>query len=565
MGRHTSGPEKAPKPTRSGPSEAPHTARSATARPQRNHPQRDRSSAHNAPKRNATQRVTQRPTPRPIADHTEQTEHKPAKSRTAHPRTSQTRVAPPHTRDDAPRSSNPRTTSTRRRNGAGEESSTSSTRVKQERQRRRTPKEIRPDGSQSHDAPVSPVDTDSKEKTPFTMWQWVLAVLLVIAGIATAVGVVMLWPSSSDPNVSPELANTNALPANQVNGTVAIRDTGACNSPSIGRAFDVAPISPLEEQPNKCERAIVSIDAGDNAGKRTLLVMSDKPGEPELHVGDKIRMSETTAADGTHAYTFSDFQRTKVLLLWGAIIVLAIIGIGALRGARSILGLLITLAAIAFFLIPALLRGGSPLGLAVVCGSAILFAVLYLVHGFNWKSSSALGGTLLSLGLSAWLAHIAIDSNHLRGLGSEDNILIQLYLPDVTVPGLMLCGFIIGALGVLNDVTIAQASTVNELSEIEPDASPWRLFAGAMKVGRDHIASMVYTLVLSYTGASLPTLLLLSVANRPLTQIMFSDVMATELLRSGIGALALSLAVPITTIIAAFTVTGRRQRSEADA
>lgn len=564
MGRHTSGPEKAPKPTRSGPSEAPHsgkrparasgtssssagstTARSTTAHPQRNHPQRNRSSAHNTPKRNATQRVTQRPTPRPIADHTEQTEHKPAKNRTAHPRT----------------------TSTRRRNGAGEESSTSSARVKvkQERQRRRTPKEIRPDGSQSHDAPVSPVDTDSKEKAPFTMWQWVLAVLLVIAGIATAVGVVMMWPSSSDPNVSPELANTNALPANQVNGTVAIRDTGACNSPSIGRAFDVAPISPLEEQPNKCERAIVSIDAGDNAGKRTLLVMSDKPGEPELHVGDKIRMSETTAADGTHAYTFSDFQRTKVLLLWGAIIILAIIAIGALRGARSILGLLITLAAIAFFLIPALLRGGSPLGLAVVCGSAILFAVLYLVHGFNWKSSSALGGTLLSLGLSAWLAHIAIDSNHLRGLGSEDNILIQLYLPDVTVPGLMLCGFIIGALGVLNDVTIAQASTVNELSEIEPDASPWRLFAGAMKVGRDHIASMVYTLVLSYTGASLPTLLLLSVANRPLTQIMFSDVMATELLRSGIGALALSLAVPITTIIAAFTVTGRRQRSEADA
>ena len=557
MGRHTSGPEKAPKPTRSGPSEAPHSGKrpartsgtssssagSTTARPQRNHPQHNRSSAHDTPKRNATQRVTQHPTPRPIADHTEQTEHKPAKSRTAHPRPS----------------------STRRRNGAGEESSTSSTRIKQERQRRRTPKEIRPDGSQSHDAPVSPVDTDSKEKAPFTMWQWVLAVLLVIAGIATAVGVVMMWPSSSDPNVSPELANTNALPANQVNGTVAIRDTGACNSPSIGRAFDVAPISPLEEQPNKCERAIVSIDAGDNAGKRTLLVMSDKPGEPELHVGDTIRMSETTAADGTHAYTFSDFQRTKVLLLWGAIIILAIIAIGALRGARSILGLLITLAAIAFFLIPALLRGGSPLGLAVVCGSAILFAVLYLVHGFNWKSSSALGGTLLSLGLSAWLAHIAIDSNHLRGLGSEDNILIQLYLPDVTVPGLMLCGFIIGALGVLNDVTIAQASTVNELSEIEPDASPWRLFAGAMKVGRDHIASMVYTLVLSYTGASLPTLLLLSVANRPLTQIMFSDVMATELLRSGIGALALSLAVPITTIIAAFTVTGRRQRSEADA
>ena len=181
------------------------------------------------------------------------------------------------------------------------------------------------------------------------------------------------------------------------------------------------------------------------------------------------------------------------------------------------------------------------------------------MHGFSWKTSAALAGTVISLVLAAVLAHLAIGQNQLRGLGNEDNLLIQLYLPDVTVTGLMLCGFIIGALGVLNDVTIAQASTVNELADIEPDANPWRLFAGAMKVGRDHIASMVYTLVLSYTGAALPLLLLLSVADRPFGEVLTSDVMATELLRSAIGALALALAVPITTAIAAFSVVGQRR------
>ena len=113
---------------------------------------------------------------------------------------------------------------------------------------------------------------------------------------------------------------------------------------------------------------------------------------------------------------------------------------------------------------------------------------------------------------------------------------------------------IVGALGVLNDVTIAQASTVNELHELDPEASMWHLFRSGMKVGRDHIASMVYTLVLSYTGVALPTILLLSISNRPLEQILTSDIMATEILRSATGAIALVLAVPLTTIIAAATV-----------
>ncbi|NEK06097.1 YibE/F family protein, partial [Rhizobium leguminosarum] len=151
-----------------------------------------------------------------------------------------------------------------------------------------------------------------------------------------------------------------------------------------------------------------------------------------------------------------------------------------------------------------------------------------------------------------------VDTSQLCGLGNEDNLLIHLYLPEVSVPGLLMAGFIIGALGVLNDVTIAQSSTVHELFLASPESSARSTFAAALRVGRDHIASMVYTLVLAYLGTALPLAMLLSVSDRPLMQALSSDVVATELIRSAIGAISLVLAVPITTFIAAHTVRARK-------
>lgn len=247
-------------------------------------------------------------------------------------------------------------------------------------------------------------------------------------------------------------------------------------------------------------------------------------------------------------------DRTTTIWMWLGAAVLLIILVGMTRGVLSLIGLGITLAAVMGFLVPALLRGGDPVALAITAGAAILFPVLFLVHGINWKSASALAGTLTTMVLAAGLANLAISTSQLRGLGNEDNLLIQLYLPDVSVTGLLLAGFIIGALGVLNDVTIAQASTVQELYEAAPRSRPMEVFRSAMRVGRDHIASMVYTLVLAYLGTALPLSILLSVSDRPLMQSLTSDVVATELLRSTIGAVALVLAVPITTLIAAYTV-----------
>ena len=154
----------------------------------------------------------------------------------------------------------------------------------------------------------------------------------------------------------------------------------------------------------------------------------------------------------------------------------------------------------------------------------------------------------------------------LTGASSEDNLKLLLYMPGVPVVGVLLCGFIVGALGSLNDIAVAQASTVRELHAADPSAGPGKLFASAMKVGRDHIASMVYTIVLTYTGATLPLLILIAAAQRPAGQILSSDLVATEVMRSLLGAMALTLAVPLTTAIAAFTMPegrapGRRQSS----
>lgn len=391
----------------------------------------------------------------------------------------------------------------------------------------------------------------------FTTPQRILTAVLVCAAALTVLGLVLLWPSSEEVHVSPDFERSVPLAHAQVDGTVAVVQDGSCDSPSTGRVFETSPVVPVGGATD-CTHAIVELTSGQDAGQRTLLITNGLPGDPHLAEGDQIRLIVDTDQSGANVYSFSDFQRGSSLLLWLALIAVAIIVIGGLRGARAIVGLGITLAVIVVFLLPSLLRGGDPLALALVTGAAVLFTVIYLVHGLNWKSSSALAGTLTALVCAALLGKIAIASTGLRGLGDDHNLLIQLYLPDVSVTGLMLCGFIIGSLGVLNDVTIAQASTVNELYEADASQTPWQLFVSAMRVGRDHIASMVYTLVLTYTGAALPLFLLLSVADRPLLNTLTSDIMATELMRSGVGALALCCAVPMTTAIAALTVPRRR-------
>lgn len=408
--------------------------------------------------------------------------------------------------------------------------------------------------SHSHD--TGPWISDPR-KIVWTAPRVILASFLFLGAVATVIAVTLQWPHGKAVT-SDNFHQTSNLAQQVAEGTVALETSGSCSSAQIGRTFTSAPAT--EQVPagtRACDQLIVDITDGPDEGTRTLLASPNADGDADVNIGDKVLLSTTTNQDGTRSYAFQDFQRGTPLWIWLAVTLLAICVVGAWRGVRAIVGLAITLGVIAVFLLPALARGGNPVTLAITACAAVLYLVLFLVHGMNWKTASSLGGTLVAMMLGTGLAALAIDTSELRGLADENNFQILLYLPGVQVTGLLLAGFIIGTLGVLNDVTVAQASTISELKAADPDASRWKLFTTAMRVGRDHLASTVYTLVLSYAGAALPLLVLLSVSGRSLNHILTSDIMATEILRSATGSLALVAAVPLTTAIAAVTTTAK--------
>lgn len=383
--------------------------------------------------------------------------------------------------------------------------------------------------------------------------------VLVTALIATIAGMAVLWPQSpASEHTSTDFQQTYALNHPQVEGTVDTTDHSACQSELTGQAFDKPPLIPGTEEV-QCDRALVNITSGEDEGRMTQLVTYGNAGDPQLKPGDKIVLSKASDPSGAVSYAFADYQRTGSLALWAVIVAVVIIAFAAWHGVRALIGLALSLGVIFAFLVPALIDAHNPLWSALVACSAIILLAVPLVHGINWKSASAVGGSLSALILAAALAWAAIDSSQLQGYSSEDNLKLLLYMPNVSIVGVLLCGFVVGALGSLADVAVAQASTITELHGADPDARPTQLFLSAMKVGRDHIASVVYTLILTYTGAALPLLMLITAAERPAGQILSSDLVATELLRSGVGAMALTLAVPITTAIAAFTVPQRAQ------
>lgn len=398
---------------------------------------------------------------------------------------------------------------------------------------------------------IHPRNVDPRRIT-WTLPRAVLFIALVAGFIATSIAVVLQWPEG-EPNTGDAFHQTSGLAQDMNSGTVVLETTGSCNSPAIGRAFDTSPPSGhVSDTTTSCPQVIVDITSGPDEGRRTLLAATTSEGSADLPVGQDILMTTGSAEDG-YTYGFQDYERTTPVWVWLILTLVAIVVVGAWRGLRSIVGLAVTLGIFGVFLLPALARGGDPVLLAITACSAVLYLALFLVHGMNWKTASSLGGTLAAMLVGTALAWLAIDTNQLRGLADENNMQIMLYLPGVSISGLLLAGFIIGTLGVLNDVTVAQASTITELRQLDPTASNIRLFGTAMRVGRDHLASTVYTLVLSYAGAALPLLVLLSVSGRDLGHILTSDIMATEILRSATGSLALVAAVPLTTAIAAVT------------
>ncbi|WP_457254585.1 YibE/F family protein [Pedococcus sp. P5_B7] len=371
-----------------------------------------------------------------------------------------------------------------------------------------------------------------------------LAVAVVLCAVALAM--VWLWPDST-------AAVAGAPDTKQVNGVVTTMDVEPC-PPATDQLQQSQPPAATTLP---CGSAQVRLTTGDQAGNTFTVPLPTGVGSPTVHVGDKAVLTYSPGNDAASRYAIIDHERGTQLWALLAAFVLAVLAFGRWRGLTALLGLGFTFTVILGFVIPAILDSKPPLPVAIVGCSAIVLVVLYLTHGLGRTTTVALAGTLASLLLTGLLSTLAVGAMSLSGAGDESSFILG-QSHGVDLRGLLLAGILIGSLGVLDDVTVTQAVTVEELARANPELGGKQLYAAATRVGRAHIASVINTIVLAYAGASLPLLVLIVALDDPLGQVLSDQLVATELVRSAVGTIGLIAAVPITTAAAAYVARSRR-------
>jgi len=293
----------------------------------------------------------------------------------------------------------------------------------------------------------------------------------------------------------------------------------------------------------------------DDAGSGQATVKVDVPREvvaSGLRAGDRVQLVRQPPAEGQPA-SYSYFSTDRhVPLLWLAIaFAVIVIAVARLRGLMALLTMAFGGFVVLRFMLPALLAGEPGVWVALAGSSAVMFVVLYATHGFSIRTSTALAGTLLGVGITTVVGVYAVGDSRLTGVADESGSFLSSFVTGLDFPGLLTCGLILAGLGVLNDVTITQASSVWELRSLAPEATRRHVFARAMSIGRDHIASTIYTIVFAYSGASIVLLLLLQIYHQPVLDLISSEGLAEEIVRTLTSGIGLVLAVPITTAVAA--------------
>lgn len=270
--------------------------------------------------------------------------------------------------------------------------------------------------------------------------------------------------------------------------------------------------------------------------------------------GDKVELLRTPPADDAQvqapSYSYFATERHSTLLWLTIAFVVVVLAIARLRGLFALVGLAFGGAVVWWWMLPALLDGAPGIGVALTGAAAIMFVVLYTTHGFSLRTSTALAGTLVGIFLTAGIGIVAIGDARLTGISDEGGQILAT-VGSFDFQTLLGCALVIAGLGVLNDVTITQASAVWELRAASPHASRATVFASAMRIGRDHIASAIYTIVFAYVGTALLLLLLLRVYDRPLLDLLSTEQLAEEVVRTLVTSIGLVLAVPVTTGLAA--------------
>ncbi|MDO4888353.1 MAG: YibE/F family protein [Actinomycetaceae bacterium] len=377
--------------------------------------------------------------------------------------------------------------------------------------------EAAPAHSHSHGGPVDLAPEDRRRVV------YVLAGIVIPLAAVTLIALVMLWPRGQTPVGTLPL---NAAGTDRVTGPIT----------SIGSVDDTGQ-TPVTMEVDGVEVPVhVPPEIVANG----------------LDVGDEIQaLFNPRSLDSGVAYVFVDFVRTGPMVMLLVVYVLAVALVARFKGIMALVGLGVSLGVVGAFMIPALTVSGRPVFVILVASAAMMFASIYLAHGISIRTTTAVLGTFSGLVITTLLAWWAVGAANLTGALSDESRLLAGNLPSVNLQALLLGGMILAGLGALNDVTITQVSTVWELHAANPKLPRRRLFVQGMTVGRDHIASTVYTLAFAYVGTAIALLMGASLYQRSAVSLLQLGDIAEEIIRTLVASIGLVLAIPLTTAIAA--------------
>ncbi|NKQ52775.1 YibE/F family protein [Amycolatopsis sp. K13G38] len=366
---------------------------------------------------------------------------------------------------------------------------------------------------------------------------WLLAPL----ALATVVAAFVLYPWGTAKPTSTYQSGT------PVHGTITTAISGPCLAPGQVHVGD---------QPGTTEKPCLTVNValtdGPAAGSAVQLIVPIEPSTPRFAARDDVVLSYNGGdAHDPSSYQLVDFQRGLPLAVLAGLFAIAVVVLGRWQGLAALGALVLSFVVLVLFVLPAILGGQNPLLVAIVGAGIIMFIALYLTHGLSARTSVAVLGTIVSLALIGVLSVIFSAAASLTGLDDSTSTLIGSLGHGIDARGLLLAGIVIGALGVLDDVTVTQTSAVWELRRANP-ALNWReLYSAGLRIGRDHVGSAVNTLVMAYAGAALPVMLYSSISGVGLGAILGSQDIAQEIVRTLAGSVGIVAAVPVTTVLAA--------------
>jgi uncharacterized membrane protein len=379
-----------------------------------------------------------------------------------------------------------------------------------------------------------------------------LLAALVLAALASVIGVVALWPSGADvddvvdavPFAAPGVTFPDAV-VDQVQAACPRADNGGTSGG------------------DDCGNVLATVHEGAGKGDEITVPVAPQVIDSGLSPGDRIKVQRTPGSDGGEAaYAYFGTVRDAPLLIMAGLFALLVIVVARWRGLFALVGLAFSGLVVWEFMLPPLLTGESGLLVGLSGSAAIMFVVLYLTHGLSMRTSTALAGTLVGIVVTAGVGVVAVGATRLTGIADETAGILSTYVGGLSFHGLMACATIVAGLGVLNDVTITQSSSVWEIRAAAPEMSRPAVFASGMRIGRDHIASTIYTIVFAYTGSALAVLLILQLYGLPVDVLLTTEEIGEEIVRTLASAIGLVLAVPLTTGIAALVVPRATSLSE---